>query len=130
MARKLKTIAFDLDTKALETIYNRYDSRDWHNAYDDIEKFLNGKSFVKVQGSVYDSTAKMNEVELVDLLDEMCDSLQWLPHCIKSIRGYDQPTIIDYTEQIQLKSKAQDFTLTKKHTQSTPQHRHIRKRRN
>lgn len=38
--RKLKTIAFDLDTKALEKYYK---NSDYHNAYKDLGSLLNIK---------------------------------------------------------------------------------------
>lgn len=95
--KKLKSIAFDLDTKALQECYTK---GDWHNAYNDIGAFLGGCSFKHTQGSVYDSTTKMTDYELGDLIIRMSKKLTWLPQCVKSIRGYDQPAMIDYTSQI------------------------------
>ncbi|HEP3232637.1 TPA: VapD, partial [Campylobacter upsaliensis] len=99
-SKKLKSIAFDLDTKALKENYTK---GDWHNAYNDINSYLNEKGFKHTQGSVYDSTTKFSDEELGDLIEKMCEKLTWLPQCVKSIRGYDQPVMIDYT--LQLKDK-------------------------
>ena len=41
-AKKLKSIAFDLDTKALQEHYLK---GDWHNAYNDISNFLDQYQF-------------------------------------------------------------------------------------
>lgn len=95
--KKLKSIAFDLDTKALQEYYTK---SDWHNAYNDINNFLNQYSFTHMQGSVYDSTTKFSDDELGDLIEKMSEKLTWFPSCVKSIRGYDQPVMIDYTSQI------------------------------
>lgn len=95
--KKLKSIAFDLDTKALQEYYTK---SDWHNAYNDINNFLNQYSFTYTQGSVYDSTTKFSDEDLGKLIEKMSETLTWLPSCVKSIRGYDQPVMIDYTSQI------------------------------
>ncbi len=112
--RKLKSIAFDLDTKALQEHYTK---GDWHNAYNDIGNFLAQQGFMRMQGSVYDSTSRFSDYELGDLIIEMSKNLTWLPQCVKSIRGYDQPVMIDYTQQLQDRAIAQDLQLeTKKDT--------------
>lgn len=109
--RKLKSIAFDLDTKALQEYYPK---GDWHNAYNDIGNFLAKYKFEHMQGSVYDSTTKFSDEELGDLIEKMSDTLTWLPQCVKSIRGYDQPVMIDYTQQLQDKFIAQSLQLESK----------------
>nr|WP_258865028.1 VapD [Helicobacter sp. MIT 14-3879] len=106
--KKLKSIAFDLDTKALQ---KHYIKGDWHNAYNDIEAFLNKQSFNHTQGSVYDSTTKFSDYELGDLIDKMCDEFDWFPQSVKSIRGYDQPLMIDYTQQVKDKITLQELSL-------------------
>lgn len=95
--KKLKSIAFDLDTKALQ---EHYTESDWHNAYNDISIFLSNYDFVRMQGSVYDSTTLFSDDELGVLILKMGNTLTWLPQCVKSIRGYDQPVMIDYTQQL------------------------------
>lgn len=91
--KKLKSIAFDLDTKALQEYYPK---NDWHNAYNDIAVFLGKQGFIHSQGSIYDSTTPFSDDELGVLILKMGDTLTWLPQCVKSIRGYDQPVMIDY----------------------------------
>lgn len=109
--KKLKSIAFDLDTKALQEHYLK---GDWHNAYNDIGNFLGKYSFVHMQGSVYDSTSKFSDAELGDLIEKMGNKLTWLSACVKSIRGYDQPVMIDYTQQLKDNFASQDLSLSKK----------------
>lgn len=106
--KKLKSIAFDLDTKALQEYYEK---GDWRNAYYDIGNFLAKYKFEHIQGSVYDSTTKFSDSELGDLIEKMSDNLTWLPRCVKSIRGYNQPVMIDYTQQLQDKFASQDLNL-------------------
>lgn len=108
--KKLKSIAFDLDTKALQ---EHYIKGDWHNAYNDIGSFLHKHHFEHTQGSVYDSTTKFNDDELGVLILKMSDTLTWLPQCVKSIRGYDQPVMIDYTQQLKDRF-TQDLSLENK----------------
>lgn len=108
--KRLKSIAFDLDTKALQ---ERYTKGDWHNAYNDIAAFLDKQHFTHSQGSVYDSTTKFSDRELGDLIEKMGKKLTWLPQCVKSIRGYDQPVMIDYTQQLK-DSATQDLSLDNK----------------
>ncbi|CAM3310104.1 VapD [Helicobacter labetoulli] len=113
--KKLKSIAFDLDTKALQEYYPK---NDWHNAYNDIGVFLSSYNFVRMQGSVYDSTTPFSDDELGVLILKMGDTLTWLPHCVKSIRGYDQPVMIDYTQQLK-DNITQDLTLTNNKSKNT-----------
>ena len=67
-----------------------------------------------MQGSVYDSTTKFSDGELGDLIDKMCEKLTWFPQCVKSIRSYDQPVMIDYTLQIKDKFSSQDLSLPRR----------------
>ena len=101
-AKKLKSIAFDLDTKALQEYYPK---GDWHNAYYDIGNFLGKYNFVHIQGSVYDSTTKFRDEDLGRIIEKMSEKLTWFPQRVKSIRGYDQPVMIDYTQQLKDKGK-------------------------
>ena len=85
--KKLKSIAFDLDTKALQEHYTK---RDCYRVYNDIAECLGKYNFVLAQDSVYDSTTKFSDgAGLGDLLGKMSDTLSWLPQYVKSMRGYD-----------------------------------------
>ena len=42
----------------------------------------------------------------------MGEKLTWFPQCVKSIRGYDQPVMIDYTLQIKDRFESQDLSLS------------------
>ncbi|CUU40591.1 Virulence-associated protein 2 [Helicobacter typhlonius] len=108
--KKLKSITFDLDTKALQEHYTK---GDWHNAYSDISNFLGKYDFIHMQGSVYDSITKFSDDELGILIQTMAKELNWLPQCVKSIRGYDQPVMIDYTQQLKDRF-TQDLSLENK----------------
>ena len=111
--KKLKSIAFDLDTKALQ---EHYKNGDWHNAYNDISNFLAKRHFRHMQGSVYDSTTKFSDGGLGALIITMGNELNWLPQCVKSIRGYDQPVMIDYTLQLKDRFALQDLNLSNEAT--------------
>lgn len=63
--KKLKSIAFDLDTKALQEHYTK---GDWHNAYNDIGNFLAQQGFMHTQGSVYDSASRFSDEGLGKLM--------------------------------------------------------------
>ena len=51
-----KGINFDLNTEELR---RRYEKGDWHNAYYDIRRFLEGRGFEHIQGSGYHSRKPM-----------------------------------------------------------------------
>lgn len=103
---KRKCIAFDMDTKELQ---NHYTNGDWHNAYEDIGKFLAQKGFERSQGSVYDSKKAMRNADIGEIIDDICNKFEWFIPSVKSIRGYDQPKIVDYTEQIKEKAIDEEF---------------------
>ncbi|WP_334090066.1 hypothetical protein [Helicobacter typhlonius] len=84
----------------------------------DIAAFLGKQHFTLSQGSVYDSMTKFSDRELGFLIETMSEELTWLPHCVKSIRGYDQPVMIDYTQQLR-DSATQDLSLTNKQDKAT-----------
>ena len=98
--KKFKSIAFDLDTKKLQELYT---DSDWHNAYKDLGDYLEDNGFKRQQGSVFDSKIKMDNVELSNFIDTIPENFPWFPECLKSIRSYDQPKIVDYTDQIKSK---------------------------
>lgn len=97
---KRKCIAFDMDTNALK---KHYKDGDWHNAYNEIGLFLSKNGFKRIQGSVYDSLQPMQQAELNNVLDNLTNNIQWFAPCVKSIRAYDRPKIVDYTAQIKEK---------------------------
>lgn len=100
--KKLKSIAFDLDTKALQKYYTK---GNWHNAYNDIRMFMEKNNFKHIQGSVYDSITKMTNYELEILLDNLCNKFDWFPKCVKDIRGNDQPIINNLTPVVKAHTK-------------------------
>lgn len=109
--KKKKCIAFDMDTKQLEKYYG---SDNWQNTYKDIGALLHKFGFTREQGSVYDSQYEMDKDELTLIIKSLCKKLQWFPYCVKSIRGYDQPEVIDFTEQAQETIIKENIILTPK----------------
>ncbi len=68
MAEMRKQIAFDLDTKALETYYP---SESWNNAYEVIKRHMLKNGFSWLQGSVYVSKKPVTSAEVTNILDEL-----------------------------------------------------------
>ena len=68
MAETRKQIAFDLDTKALETYYP---SESWNNAYEVIKRHMLKNGFSWLQGSVYVSKKQVTSAEVTNILDEL-----------------------------------------------------------
>ncbi len=115
---KRKCIAFDIDTKELK---KHYKGSDWHNAYDDIGRFLDKRGFERSQGSVYDSKKAMKNSAIGEIIDDICDKFKWFAPCVKSIRGYDQPKVVDYTKQATERAEKtlfSDIDVSSKQSQS------------
>ena len=51
--------------------------------------------------------------------------LKWFGYCVKSIRGYDQPEIIDFTEQAQEFISQERFMLKPKKAKTVAQNQQI-----
>ena len=93
---KKRCIAFDMDTKALQKYYK---DDNWRNAYNDIGAYLHKQDFTHEQGSVYDSINPMTKTELTLIINGIFKQFKWFPLCVKSIRGYEQPDVVNYTPQ-------------------------------
>lgn len=93
---KKRCIAFDMDTKALQKYYK---DDNWRNAYNDIGAYLHKQDFTHEQGSVYDSKNPMSKTELTLIINSLFKQFKWFPLCVKSIRGYEQPDVVNYTPQ-------------------------------
>ena len=78
--RHFKSIDFDLDTKELGKFYD-----DYRKAYKDVRKFMAGQGFSHRQGSVYNSTEKLLETDILVLMDHMKEALPWVTSCVKAI---------------------------------------------
>lgn len=111
-----------MDTKQLKEYYG---DDNWRNAYNDIGAFLHKYGFTREQGSVYDSTYAMDRNELSDIIDSLCKKLKQFGYCVKSIRGYDQPEIIDFTEQAQEIVSKEHIMLTPKKAKTATQNQQI-----
>jgi virulence-associated protein VapD len=76
-------IAFDLDTKTLEQLYN---NASWQNAYNDIGRFLREQGFDRQQGSVYFGNDEIDAVRCQNAVMEMTMKFPWFASCVKDIR--------------------------------------------
>ena len=94
--KKKRCIAFDMNTKALQKYYK---DNNWRNAYNDIGLFLDKQGFTHEQGSVYDSKDSISNNELTLIINSLFKRFKWFPLCVKSIRGYERPEVVDYTPQ-------------------------------
>lgn len=83
MAGTRKQIAFDLDTKALESYYP---GESWNNAYEIIKRHMLKNGFSWLQGSVYVSTKTMTSMEVTNILDELVVKNPWLNLCMRDCR--------------------------------------------
>lgn len=83
MAETRKQIAFDLDTKALETYYP---SESWNNAYEVIKRHMLKNGFSWLQGSVYISKKPVTSAEVTNILDELVVKNPWLNLCMRDCR--------------------------------------------
>ena len=74
-AKKLKSIAFDLDTKALQEHYTK---GDWHNAYNDINSFLYKQNLytLKVQFMILQLNLAMRNLAF------------WSKKCLMNFNGF------------------------------------------
>lgn len=123
---KRKCLAFDMDTKALQT---HYKNGNWHTAYNDIGAFLAQKDFTHEQGSVYDSKYAMDEKKLALIVNDLCDAFKWFAPCVKSIRGYDLPEVVDFTLQVKERNIANDIQTQIQITKTTTKSNIINKRK-
>ena len=76
-------IAFDLDTKALQTNYH---NKSWRNAYVDLANALKPHGFTRQQGSVYFGDEKVTAVSCVIAVQAASNQLTWLKACVTDIR--------------------------------------------
>jgi len=85
----LRTINFDLDTKALQ---EQYPKENWRKAYDDIGKFLKSKGFSHRQGSGYISNEEISMLKVTRTLNELKREFPFLNGCVNKI---DVASIVD-----------------------------------
>ncbi len=73
--KRFKAIYFDLRIKDLERYYS---SKAPKGAYQRIKMFMTNHGFAHAQYSGYHSSKKMTDLEVVDLVEIMRDTLPWL----------------------------------------------------
>lgn len=83
MAETRKQIAFDLDTKALETYYP---SEHWRRSYEIIKRHMLRNGFTWSQGSVYVSIKPMSSAETARILGSLVKKNPWLNLCMRDCR--------------------------------------------
>lgn len=74
-----KALNFDIDTKKYEATTGKKAPR----AYDDIKDFLTKAGFEHRQGSGYVSTEALTDENIVIIISEMSQKLDWLKECVK-----------------------------------------------
>ncbi len=74
-----KSIDFDLDTNLLQDYYS-----DYRQAYKKLGTFMKQHGFTHRQGSVYNSTNKLLESDIIDLVDDLKHTFAWASTCIEA----------------------------------------------
>lgn len=123
-----------MNTKALQKYYK---DDNWRNAYTDIGAYLHKQGFTHEQGSVYDSKNPISKTELTLIINSLFKQFKWFPLCVKSIRGYEQPDVVNYTPQAKeyidrdyikfisiAKKSSKSKTATKKFNKPNPHKNH------
>lgn len=97
--KKLRQIAFDLDTANLKQYYPKpqgsTNENHYTHAYDDIEAFLKKNDFSHRQGSVYVSKKKISRAEAHSVIEQMAVKMPWLYKCVNKM----DLTIVNEVEQ-------------------------------
>ncbi len=78
-AKRYKALYFDIRIKDLEEHYSKTNPK---GAYKKIQRFMAKHNFSHEQYSGYHSKYKTTDLEIFDLIREMCDEFPWLQHCI------------------------------------------------
>lgn len=76
-------IAFDLDTKVLETTHH---NPSWQNAYNDVRQALEKHGFSWQQGSVYFGDETVDAVTCVLAVQDVAQQFNWFAGAVKDIR--------------------------------------------
>jgi len=80
MATTRKQIAFDLDTKALQTHYPTFN---WRDAYERIKRHMKNYDFQWQQGSVYTSIKPMKATDAQYAIKDLVIKYPWLHLCMR-----------------------------------------------
>lgn len=86
MGMQRKQISFDLDTDVCKRILGE---EKYTNAYKDIRRFLEGKDFTHIEGSVYMSNHKMDNIRVVRLIDSLMAQYPYLSKCVRQMHQAD-----------------------------------------
>lgn len=112
MIKSLKAINFDLDSKALQKIYQSDNPFIYLKAYKQINKFFTDNGFVHRQWSGYISKGKLFDYEIINLIDDMNTTFPWLRKCVKKFyvtdigEQHDLIYIFQKPEKSKLQSKS------------------------
>lgn len=98
---KYKVIIFDLDTKALKA---HYPKSNWREAYKDIKNFLKENNFTHRQWSGYKSNSKLNDADILIIIDKMTTKFPWLSDCVRKFDVTDVGKTFDLAYMIKDKS--------------------------
>jgi virulence-associated protein VapD len=80
---RLYAIAFDLDTKVLETVFGE---QSYQTGYRLVRRILEDEGFTGVQGSVYFGKKGTDPVTCVLLVQRMARELPWFGDAVRDIR--------------------------------------------
>lgn len=93
--KKLYSISFDLEQKAIDKYYGK--SR--RNTYREVGKFFQKNGFEHVEGSVYHSMKGQTNADFVKMIISMGEQLPWIKNCVKEMHR----TIIPADEIVDMK---------------------------
>ena len=83
MANRVRQIAFDLDTNALQQYYP---SNNWRYAYEVIKNHMKNNGFHWIQGSVYVSNKPIPTSEVPRILNALITRNPWVNMCMRDCR--------------------------------------------
>lgn len=107
--RYIRTINFDLDTKALKQYYP---GKSYRKAYKDIKAYMQQNGFEHRQWSGYKSKAPLSDMEVVDLISRMARSFDWLNKCVNRIDVANVDFLYDLKDIVSEASNAAKSEIT------------------
>ncbi len=97
MGLSQKAINFDLDTNALKEYYPK---KDYHQAYDDIKKFMTKNGFEHRQGSGYVSSDKLSNKDILKLTEKIVNNMPWISKSVNKFDATNIGKVYDLTKYI------------------------------
>ena len=82
-SRNIKLLTFDLDTNELKKYYP---TNNWHNAYEDIKKYMQKNGFEWIQGSGYMSKTPISTIRVYKIIGNFINNNPWINLCMRDCR--------------------------------------------